>query len=267
MSLPNNTIWHVWHSAFVMKLANKVFVFDYTLPKQTKNIQINANTLVPNGPSLEDLENEEVFVFASHHHGDHFSPAIFSWAKHIPNITYVLSEDIAKPLTRPKIYWLTHWFWRDQFSRKKPNNEIAVATPETALSLHDMGIHSYPSTDLGVAFSIFYEGKHIYFAGDNAFWNWDAEPQAEQQYEKYVLSPIQKHGPVDIAFQVCDPRLADVGAGGVFLFAKHLNPKLLIPIHSFGDYAFNKKAQQELDAQGFSNAFWCVNGPGDRFSM
>jgi L-ascorbate metabolism protein UlaG (beta-lactamase superfamily) len=189
------------------------------------------------------LTDEEVIVFISHGHGDHFHRDIFQWKKSIADITYVLSYDIVEP-----------------------PEEALVVKPEKSYALKSMEIATYPSTDAGVAYSIFIAGRHIYFSGDNAFWNWDGD-LGDDIYIRIALAAIPKEPPMDIAFQVCDPRLETMGAGGVYIFANHFQPKLLVPLHSFGEYAFNARAEKRLRSLGYQNDFWCIRGRGERYAL
>lgn len=227
MSLDNNTIVHIDHSCFVMKLCDRVMVFDCASPA---NIDVSM------------LETENVSVFISHVHPDHFSRDIFLWERNVRDITFVLSHDIDPT----------------------PSPSMKSVTPGSEIEVNGCRVECHPSTDTGVAFSIFLEGRHIYFAGDNAWWNWDNEVP-EEVYIEDVLSGIKK--PVDIAFQVCDPRLEGYGNGGILTFASVLAPSLLVPIHAFGKYDINEKVRTRLKDAGFQGHFWPVRGQGDTFRI
>lgn len=127
-------------------------------------------------------------------------------------------------------------------------------------------VRSYPSTDAGLAYSIYARGKHVYFSGGNAFWNWDGDPD-DEIYERLALSAIDRETQMDIAFQVCSPRLSGMGDGGIHIFARRFLPRLLVPIHSFGDYAFNARVEKRLRKIGFAKGFWCVSHRGEQFSI
>jgi hypothetical protein len=98
-------------------------------------------------------------------------------------------------------------------------------------------------------------------SGKNAFWNWKGDIE-EAVYIRDVLSQIARSTPIDIAFQVCDPRLEGKGAGGIYAFAHAFEPKILIPLHTFGDYEFNQRAKAELIRQGFRKTFWSIDKQG-----
>ncbi len=240
MPLPDNTIWHIIHSSFVLKLNGIVMIFDYYEDTDGMSAAGSLDTGVI-GP--ETLAGEEVYVFASHGHGDHFHPVIFDWKEQVSDISYILSYDIPKPSIQATVL--------------KPGEEKTVG---------NIRVRSYSSTDAGLAYSIYAHGKHIYFSGDNAFWNWDGD-LGDEIYDRIALSTIDQETPMDIAFQVCDPRLDGVGDGGIHIFARKFQPKLLVPIHSFGKYGFNATAEKRLRDSGFINAYWCVGRRGEMFSI
>jgi hypothetical protein len=72
---------------------------------------------------------------------------------------------------------------------------------------------------------------------------------------------------MDIAFQVCDPKAAGVGDGGVGIFAVTFQPKLLVPIHLRGEYEFLKNIGLQLKARGFKNRFWVIRKLNDTTSF
>jgi L-ascorbate metabolism protein UlaG (beta-lactamase superfamily) len=241
MPLPDNTIVHLIHSSFLLKLNGTVMIFDYYMDaaKTTANDGLHNGVLQPEVLAGED----NVYVFASHSHGDHFHPVIFEWKPQVTKIDYILSYDIPKPPKHAAIF--------------RPGEEKTVGR---------LRIKSYASTDAGLAYSIYAHGRHIYFSGDNAFWNWDGD-LGDEIYERIALADIDRETPMDIAFQVCDPRLDGMGDGGVHIFARLFQPKLLVPIHSFGKYAFNAMAQKRLYAQGFTKTFWSVARRGEQYSL
>ncbi len=94
-----------------------------------------------------------MIVFVSHNHDDHFNPVIFEWQKTIPNIRYILSNDI------PEI-----------------PNAIMIG-PDDTVEQEDLVVKTYRSTDEGVAFLVQIDGLAIYHAGDLNWWHWEGEPE------------------------------------------------------------------------------------------
>jgi len=141
-----------------------------------------------------------------------------------------------------------------------------LISPGQVVEVDDMKVRAYPSTDAGVAFSIYVDGKHIYFAGDNGFWNWEGK-RPQDEYISKDLASLDRTVPIDIAFQVCDPKADGVGDGGVGIFAITFQPKLLVPIHLRGEYEFLKKIELQLKDRGFKNRFWVIKSIGDTTSF
>jgi L-ascorbate metabolism protein UlaG (beta-lactamase superfamily) len=236
----DNTIHHLYHSGFLLKRDGIVMIFDYAAvpEKSADGTGLDAGAIFP-----DILADEEVYVFASHSHMDHFQPVIFDWRQHVKNIHYVMSYDIPDP----------------------PSNAI-VFRPGEEKEVGRIRVRAYSATDAGLAYSIYIGGRHIYFAGDNAFWNWDGDLD-EEIYHRIALAAIDRETPMDIAFQVCDPRLDGKGDGGLYIFARTFQPGLLVPIHAFGQYAFNTVAEKRLRDAGFANRFWCVSRNGEMLSI
>lgn len=240
MPIADNTIHHLYHSGFLMKLDGLVMIFDYFADPEKSS----ADTGLEDGVICPDqLAGEQVYVFASHSHMDHFQPVIFEWQKTVAHIHYILSYDISTPPPVGVVFG--------------PGDEKNVGS---------LRVRAYAATDAGVAYSIYTDGRHIYFAGDNAFWNWDGD-LGDEIYHRIALAEIDRETPMDIAFQVCDPRLDGMGDGGVHIFARTFQPRLLVPIHAFGQYEFNAIAETRLRDAGFTNTFWCVKQKGDVFSI
>jgi L-ascorbate metabolism protein UlaG (beta-lactamase superfamily) len=235
----NTTIRHLGHSAVMVQIGERVLVFDYPFGSRAFADQIHF--FDPN--ELNELKNKKVYVFASHGHGDHFNRGIFSWKKQIGHVRYILSSDI-----------------------KRHPADANMISPGQVIEVDDIKVRGYRSSDMGVAFSIYVAGRHIYFAGDNGFWNWKGK-RPEGEYISKDLALVDRKVPMDIAFQVCDPLADDVGDGGIGIFALSFKPKLLAPIHLRGKYEFLKKIELQLKQRGFKNRFWVVKKKGDSMSF
>jgi L-ascorbate metabolism protein UlaG (beta-lactamase superfamily) len=78
-------VWYLFHSGWAVKTSSALMIFDYWEPMRK-----------PEQPSLfsgfvnpDEIKDQNVYVFISHRHGDHFDEKILEWEKVIPNITYV----------------------------------------------------------------------------------------------------------------------------------------------------------------------------------
>ena len=231
----DETIIHLGHSGTLIKMCGRTLIFDYaTWERERRPGQgIREGFIDP-----DELRDEHVTVFVSHHHPDHFVPDIFHWREVCPSIRYVVSGDVQGV---PEDVMTLESDWRG--------------------SLGDLDVVTYPSTDIGLAYSVFINGRHIYFCGDNAYWNWDDEA-SEKEHREAVLGRIRRNGAVEIGFQVCDPRLDKWGAGGIYLFAEVIHPMVLVPVHSFGNYRFNRKVAETLKGLDYGGSFWPISRRG-----
>ena len=202
-------ITYLVHSGFSVETASHFFIFDYC-PSLDRSQLLNGELL---------WNRENVYVFVSHNHGDHFDPAIFQWAQGNPAITYVLSSDVSYRGDRERIHFMpAYQQWTDR-----------------ALSVHTFG-----STDAGVSFLVKADGLSIFHAGDLNWWRWSGETQAEQDFaDQFFKEEIDKimGQQIDIAFFPVDRRLEENYALGAEYFAAKLRPRLLIPMHFARDFA------------------------------
>lgn len=170
------------------------------------------------GGEKEGLREErEIFVFVSHHHHDHWNPAVFSWRKACPSIHYVLSSDV--------------WTKEDAL-RMKPGESRDIGRVQ---------VRTLKSTDEGVAFLVQADGLTLYHAGDLNWWHWDGEPEEdnrrmEQKYKAQIdrLKGVQ----VDLAFLPADPRQGEDGLRGLLYFLDTVRPRFAVPMHCWEDAAW-----------------------------
>ncbi len=161
------------------------------------------------------IKDKPTVVFASHHHSDHFNPKIFGWQKDHPQIYYVLGHDI---------------------EAERQKNRFFMA-PCQKMTIGDIEIKTFGSTDEGVSFLVQAEGKYIFHAGDLNWWHWSCDSSEDQLKAeadfKGEISKIDKV-PIDLAFFPVDPRLGDQYDWGGKHFIEKLKPRFFFPCH-FGN--------------------------------
>jgi len=187
-------IEYIYHSGFTVETDNYFLVFDYYKGK------------------IDIKKDKEIIIFSSHSHGDHFNPEILKWQNENPKIQYVFSSDISI----------------------KPEPNIHIMEPYESLSLHNVTIHSFGSTDLGLSFLVKADGKNIFFAGDLNWWLWPNDTDEEKlAMEKEFKEEIEKikGNSIDVAFFPVDPRLKENYSIGGKYFIEKLKPKYFVPIH------------------------------------
>jgi L-ascorbate metabolism protein UlaG (beta-lactamase superfamily) len=154
---------------------------------------------------------EQIYVFVSHSHPDHFSPIIYDWREDLP-ITYVVSSDMPVG-TRGK----------------------RIVPLETLDLGPDISVKAFGSTDLGVSFLVQAYGMNIFHAGDLNLWHWRQESslreiEAAETAFYQACAPL-KSEKIDLAMFPVDPRqgmMYDAGANHFILTQK---PRVFIPMH------------------------------------
>lgn len=202
------------HSGFLIELQNLVLLFDWWKGEL---------------PALP--EEKPLLVLVSHHHPDHFSPAVFSLAQPGRDIRFMLGKDIRLSPGRCRQWGVTDALKERCTSlgggrREEPFPGVIVET--------------MTSTDDGVAFLVTAEGRTIYHAGDLNWWHWEGEPEPwnpdmERHYKEYTKPLHGRH--VDLAMVPMDPRLGQPAEqlGLSYLLGIAQIDKVL-PMHQWGDY-------------------------------
>ena len=236
-------IWHLYHSGFVIKTSDHLLIFDYRLgdniPKGGQGLQ--AGLINP-----DELKDENVIVFISHEHYDHFYEDSFDWIDKIKKIHFIVSPEVS----------------RDDSRFKEKEGLITTIAANNIKQVGNLWIKTLLATDSGVAFLVKIDGLTIYHSGDHANWNWKNDPRTESRFASYHLKPLEGEK-IDIAMQTCDTRLKGKGWGGFFTFARKLKPGLIIPMHLNGDYSNTKDVEKILKEKNIDVPYWPVKYRGD----
>ncbi len=192
-------VTYLYHSGFMVEEENTVLIFDYF-----------------KGELPEFDENKQVYVFASHRHYDHFKKKIYDWKEKYPNITYILSDDIP--------------------SKKYMDHTVFIG-PNSEREIGSIKVRTLKSTDEGVAFLVYAQGKTLYHAGDLNWWHWEEEGNVYNEMMKrnyqYGISKIEGEH-IDAAFVPVDPRLGDQFYYGLDWFMRHTETEHVFPMHFWG---------------------------------
>lgn len=229
-------VTYIEHSSFLIELNHCYLLFDYYQGEI---------------PRLDS--DKRLYVFASHHHGDHFSTIIFELAKEYPKIQYVISDDIRKEEVPEEFQERTVF--------------LGIDTDAWVGSLR---ILTYRSTDEGVAFLVEAEGIHIYHAGDLNHWHWIGEPddwnrKMGDSYHKELDKMEGKQ--VDVAFLPVDSRLSRFYCLGADEFMKQVGARVVFPMHFWGDYGVGARWKEDACAQDYRDRIVEVHHKGERFLL
>ncbi len=195
------------HSGFMVETKQHCIIFDY----YTENGKYDFL-------DISKYRNKKIFVFVSHFHQDHYDTKIFDWQKIIPEIQYILSDDV----TPVKFVQNVH---KVHFDRTYEINDISIET--------------FHSTDEGVAFLVNVDNQIIYHAGDLNWWHWKGE---SEQFNKTIAGMYQKEINkmkkmlIDVAFLPVDPRLEENDILALDYMLKTVSVKKVFPMHFWGKY-------------------------------
>ena len=197
--------------------------------------------------------DKPLYVFASHCHGDHFSPAVFQLAGARGQARFILSNDI----------------WESRVPEALRPATVFVE-PRRTYELEGLKIATLRSTDQGVAFLVECEGKRIYHAGDLNCWVWDGAPrfQHDQMTQLYQEELKLLEGKdIDVAFVPLDPRQeADFDLGMKYFF-EAAGARHVFPMHMWGDYSVVPLFKSTPPYREYAQAVMDVSAPGQEFEV
>jgi len=231
-------VQYIDHSCFFLESDSCCLLFDYFRGQ------------VPPLPAGKPL-----YVFASHRHGDHFSPEIF----HLNAEAWILGRDFSlSPGIRVK-YGLDEIRFA-RCHRMRTDEELTIG-PLRILALR--------STDEGAAFRIHVDSRVIYHAGDLNQWVWREDAHYDRQMTTDYLREIEKlRGmAIDLAFLPVDPRQGEDFYLGADSFIRMHRPKHVFPMHLWGDYDAVRRFRDHACAAVYRNSIIEIHGEGDCFEV
>ena len=202
-------------------------------------------------------EGKPLLVFASHRHGDHFDPRIFSLDGE--RTRFALGKGIR--LTERN---LRRW----DLDEAAANRCRVFAGGETAELLSGVTVETLRSTDEGVAFLVTAEGRTIFHAGDLNWWHWEGEDPGwnrnmEVDFKRYA-EPLRGRR-IDLAMLSLDPRLGEDGFRGPQYFLDLADIRRFLPMHQWDDYGFTDAFLARYPR--FADRTVPGGGPGEVFSL
>ena len=187
------------HSCFQLEDEQCIFLFDWydeALPVLDKS--------------------KMIYIFNSHKHGDHYNASLLKLAEVYENIQFIWSKEIKMPKDDRR------------FLAVKRNSSYEMDGPEP------FRVETLESTDIGVAFLIYYRGIVIYHAGDLNWWSWSGEPDSwnnnmEARFKKIMQRLDDIH--IDLAFVPLDSRQEERFCWGMDYFLEHTHTDCVFPMH------------------------------------
>ncbi|MCL2068017.1 MAG: hypothetical protein FWG99_11220 [Treponema sp.] len=211
-------IKYIHHSGFIVEDDKLVIIIDCCRLKK-------------NSAEATGCAGKNLYVLASHVHGDHFDRNIMSFNG---VFKWILSEDIRKKASRNEnvIFLAKGDVYRDEL----------------------VTIKAYGSTDEGVSFYIEAGGYKIFHAGDLNNWHWNEEetPEDAMKNERMYLDELaliaSEVPALDAAMFPVDPRLGRDYTRGAEQFLDSIKVELFLPMHFWDNHkaatAFKPAAEQ-----------------------
>jgi len=230
-------VYYLNHSGWAIKTQNHFLILDYFIQaRQPDNLSVVNGWIDP-----AELMNQNVTVFSSHSHSDHFDPIIWQWGNSLANINYILG-----------------------FPTFEAASNRMFIEPRVTREVNGIKIIPINSTDSGEGFLIEVDGVTIYHPGDHASTTRDISDNYKSEIE--FLAGLGK--PIDLMFLPvtgCSfPDVEAVKLGGLYAIGK-LKPKAVFPMHgntaSYSEFA--ARVIGEYEDQNVEVA----ENRGDRFTF
>ena len=228
------TITYLLNSGFLVRKGKKALLFDC--------FEDPAGVLPQAVAELEEL-----YIFASHAHFDHFSEQMT--ARYQANAKRIfLSEDIKalQPrLDAEKIVWLapySRWTGGGGTEGTPLGKAWTIAAEQAATAADStaeppLTVTSFSSTDEGTSFLVEWEGYRIFHAGDFNWWHWEGDTEENNKFARngFVKQMKRLAGlKCDIAFFPIDGRQENAQGGGAKEFCAQTAARLLVGMHNVG---------------------------------
>ncbi len=196
-------LWFLGNSGWAIKTRNHLVVFDYFVQGENPDEPALCNGHV----NPAEIAGEKVAVFASHSHGDHFTPAIFEWQQQVPGISYFLG-------LRPQ---------------NAPAFELMAGRMEKTVG--DYKILTIPATDAGVGMVVEVDGITIFHAGDHANGRDGLMKEFKDEID-FIASKGIRPDICLMGIRGCSLGQPPQVKEGVYYTLKTLKPRVFIPMHA-----------------------------------
>jgi L-ascorbate metabolism protein UlaG (beta-lactamase superfamily) len=222
-------IWYLYHSGWAVKTKNHLLIFDYTEPSgRTAKRSLDSGSIDP-----AEISGQNVTVFVSHGHTDHFDPLILEWRATIKSIRYI-------------------WGWGGVGSPAdvhfgKERRKVTADGLEVSNIYHDFD--GIPES----AFLVKADGLTILHAGDHG-------------HSRGLENPVFKNNFIYFAAQA--PRLDlffTPTFGGEIEALNLLKPHAVFPMHDGGNERQYAKFAQKVKALGLNAEVGAAERAGARF--
>ena len=230
---------YLGHSGWAIKTQNHLLVFDYfDNPRSRKPDHecLKAGCILPH-----ELNGQNVTVFSTHGHQDHFNKSYFDWDDNNSGVSYVFCH---QPVG------IT-----DEYVYIPANGDAEV---------NGVKIYVNKSTDGGGGFFVETDGLVIFHMGDHA----NGDDALSVDFKREIDLIAQKGKDIDLLFgpiRGCSLGTPAQVKTGIYYTLETLHPNLFIPMHS-GVYTYaNKAFTEQAQKDGITKTMKFTVARGDRF--
>lgn len=222
-------VWYLYHSGWAVKTKNRLLIFDYTEPpERPARRSLDSGSIEP-----AEIADQNVTVFVSHSHPDHFDSRILEWRAAIETIRYV-------------------WGWEGA----GPPEDVHFGKERrtvTADGLEILNIHHKFDGLPESAFLVKVDGLTILHAGDHGH-SRGMENPVFQDNIRYLAAQAPR---LDLFFT---PTF-----GGEIDAILTLKPRVVFPMHDGENERQYAKFAQRVKALGLDAEVGAAQKPGARF--
>lgn len=216
-------LWYLFHSSYAIKTKNHLLIFDFWEHERKPDQPCLANGWI----NPEELKDQNVTVFVTHEHRDHYDSVIFEWKEVIPDIQYIFGFQ----------------------PREVPDYEYIA--PRETKTFNGIQVTTIESNDSGVGFLINVDGLTIFDPGDHA--NRQRDFSGNYLDEIYFLKEMNPD--IDFSFMPisgCGFRDLEAVKLGVYRTFEELKPRVFFPVHAGGSEYRYKDFVEEAKENGYT---------------
>jgi L-ascorbate metabolism protein UlaG (beta-lactamase superfamily) len=187
------------------------------------------------------MKGQNVTVFATHEHGDHYDPAIFNWQEEVESIQFVLG-----------------------FQPRDIEYEYVYTAPHTETTLEDMTVTTIRSNDGGSGFLVEVDDVVIFHPADHA----NPSMEMPDSYTAEIDAIAGMNKDIDLAFgpilgcSLGTPESVQLGAHYII---ETLKPTVFMPMHSGrATYRYRDFVEEAADKNYDTQLAYALIS-GDRF--
>lgn len=220
---------YIFHSGFALLFDDLNIIFDYYQDSAEHDGLVSK--------LIKERKDIKTYILSSHFHEDHYNKDIFNFA--FSDVTYILSKDIKK------------------HRKNTLDDKAKIIFIDKGESFCDdfIKVKAFGSTDVGVSFAVFKDGKSYFHAGDLNNWHWmdECDEKEWQGYENFFLQELafiaDQYQYFDVIMFPVDPRLGVEYMRGAKQFLDKIACKYFCPMHfdqeyqkalAFKEYVVNK---------------------------